>query len=84
MDIVFGVNHGPARVLRNDGGRQWQMVRSGSSYCSQSDLSLTFGIGQDTSAARIEIEWPSGTREHYTNIRANQFLRLEEGRGLQP
>ena len=35
-------------------------------------------------AARIEIEWPSGTREHYTNIRANQFLRLEEGRGLQP
>ncbi len=32
-------------------GKQWNMVRSGSSYCSQSDLALTFGLGPDAAAA---------------------------------
>ena len=39
------------------------MVRSGSSYCSQSDLALTFGLGKDTHVTAIEIEWPSGQKD---------------------
>ena len=58
------------------------MVRSGSSYCSQSDLALTFGLGQDTVVSSLEIEWPSGTRQKLTNIPANQFLTIDEGRGI--
>jgi hypothetical protein len=57
------------------------MVRSGSSYCSQSDLALTFGLGKDTQAAAIEIEWPSGQKDRLTNIPANQHIVVEEGKG---
>jgi hypothetical protein len=59
-------------------GRQWQMVRSGSSYCSQSELALTFGLGQDTKASAVDIEWPSGTKQHLANVSANQYLMVKE------
>jgi hypothetical protein len=62
-------------------GRQWQMVRSGSSYCSQSDLALTFGLGKDPKAT-LEIEWPSGQKQRLADVAANQFLTVEEGRGI--
>jgi enediyne biosynthesis protein E4 len=69
------------RVL-NAGGKQWNMVRSGSSYCSQSDLALTFGLGKDTSA-QLEIEWPSGARQQFKNVQANKFLTIDEDRGIR-
>jgi hypothetical protein len=62
-------------------GKQWNMVRSGSSYCSQSDLALTFGLGRD-SAAAIEVMWPSGTRQQFKNVAANQRVTIDEERGL--
>jgi hypothetical protein len=63
-------------------GKQWNRVRSGSSYCSQSDLALTFGLGQDTNVSAIEIEWPSGSRQTLTNIAADKFLVIDEARGV--
>jgi hypothetical protein len=63
-------------------GKQWSTVRSGSSYCSQSDLALTFGLGKDTTATAIEIEWPSGQKDRIANVAANQFLLVEEGKGI--
>ena len=62
-------------------GKQWNMVRSGSSYCSQSDLSLTFGLGKDTSAT-LQVEWPDGTRQQIGSVPADQFLTIDEGRGI--
>jgi hypothetical protein len=62
--------------------RQWSVVRSGSSYCSQSDLALTFGLGKDTLVSAIDVEWPSGTKDHLTNVKADQFLTIEEGKGI--
>ncbi|MGH9675418.1 MAG: CRTAC1 family protein [Bryobacteraceae bacterium] len=59
-------------------GRQWQMVRSGSSYCSQSELALTFGLGRDTVVKALEIEWPGGARQRRTGVPANQLLRITE------
>ena len=64
-------------------GTQWQMVRSGSSYCSQSDLAVTFGLGKDTAATSIEVEWPGGARDRIDNVRARQLVTIEEGRGLK-
>ena len=64
------------------GGTQWSMVRSGSSYCSQSDLALTFGLGKDTQVTTIEIEWPSGQKDRLTNVPANQHIVVEEGKGI--
>ena len=69
--------------VESAGGRQWQMVRSGSSYASQSDLILTFGLGADAAAAAIEVEWPSGARDRINNVRARQLVTIEEGRGLK-
>jgi hypothetical protein len=66
------------------GGQQWGMVRSGSSYCSQSDMSLTFGLGKDTQVIAIDVEWPSGQKDHITGVPANQHITVEEGKGLQP
>ena len=62
-------------------GKQWNMVRSGSSYCSQSDLALTFGLGKDAQA-NLEIDWPSGAVQRLPNVAANQFLMVDEARGI--
>jgi hypothetical protein len=63
-------------------GTQWSMVRSGSSYCSQSDLALTFGLAKDAQVSAIEIDWPSGQKDRITNVRSNQHLLVEEGKGI--
>jgi hypothetical protein len=63
-------------------GKQWSMVRSGSSYASQSDLVQTFGLGKDASVASIDVEWPSGAKDHLSNVPAKQLITIEEGKGL--
>ena len=62
-------------------GKQWNTVHSGSSYCSQSDLALTFGLGADA-AATVSVEWPSGTKQKFQNVKANQRVLIDEARGL--
>jgi enediyne biosynthesis protein E4 len=68
--------------IESASGKQWNMVRSGSSYCSQSDLAITFGLGADARATRVEVEWPSGVKQQFTDIAANQFLKIQEDRGI--
>jgi enediyne biosynthesis protein E4 len=68
--------------IESASGKQWNTVRSGSSYCSQSDLALTFGLGSDPTVTAVEIEWPSGAKQKLTNIAANQFVTIEEGKGI--
>ncbi len=67
--------------VESAGGKQWQMLRSGSSYCSQSDLALTFGLGKDTAAA-VEIVWPSGLVQKLGSLAADQFVTVDESRGI--
>ena len=62
-------------------GKQWNMVRSGSSYCSQSDMALTFGLAKDADAT-VEIDWPSGTVQRLGKVAADQFVTVDEGRGI--
>jgi hypothetical protein len=68
--------------IESRSGKQWSMVRSGSSYCSQSDLALTFGLGPDTLISSLEIQWPSGVRQRLANIAADQFITVDEARGI--
>jgi hypothetical protein len=56
----------------------YQTVHSGSSYCSQSELTLTFGLGK-ASAADVEIDWPSGQKDALKNLRANITYTIQEG-----
>jgi hypothetical protein len=62
-------------------GKQWDMVRSGSSYCSQSELTLTFGLGQDPLVQEIVIEWPSGAKSRLTDVPANRLVVVDESKG---
>jgi hypothetical protein len=58
------------------------MVKSGSSYCSQSELPLTFGLAKSEKATKVEIKWPSGKTDAIADINANQIVTIEEGKGI--
>jgi len=66
--------------IESPAGKQWQMVRSGSSYASSSDLALTFGLGKDSTVASMEVEWPGGTKQRLSNVKPNQLLLVEESK----
>jgi hypothetical protein len=61
-----------------------RMVKDGSSYLSQSELPLTFGLGkpgEDTTVS-LEVLWPSGKRDAVGNVKPNQSITIEEGKGM--
>ena len=58
---------------------QSQMVRTGSSYCSQSEMVLTFGLGENKTVAQLEIQWSSGEIDRYTELKVNQTIEVIEG-----
>jgi hypothetical protein len=60
---------------------QTQMLRSGSSYLSSSELVLTFGLGAREQADTIEVRWPSGKSDRLTNVHADQIITIKEGSG---
>ncbi|HEX4022040.1 MAG TPA: CRTAC1 family protein [Acidobacteriaceae bacterium] len=64
--------------------RQFAMVKSGSSYLSQSELPVTFGLGKPEpgKTVSLEIVWPSGHKDSIPNIQPNQSLTVEEGKGI--
>ena len=75
---------GIGAVVRVSSGsdKQWKMLRSGSSYLSQSELVLTFGLGTHAKADAIEIQWPSGQLDKLSNINAGQTVTVQEGKGI--
>jgi len=65
------------------GAKMFSMVKTGSSYCSQSELPLTFGLGkpEEGLTVTLEIVWPSGQRDTIPNIKPNQSITIQEGKG---
>ncbi|HYL84115.1 MAG TPA: CRTAC1 family protein [Candidatus Angelobacter sp.] len=61
---------------------QTQMVRGGSSYLSQSELPVTFGLGKRDTIDRVVISWPSGRTEEYKNLQAGKIYKCLEGKGI--
>ena len=57
-------------------------VMSGSSYYSQNDFRLHFGLGRATKADSIELTWPSGLKESFQNLPANHLFVLQETKGI--
>jgi enediyne biosynthesis protein E4 len=64
------------------GETQTQMLRSGSSYLSASELVLTFGLAHNERADTIEIRWPSGQIDRLSNAAAGQTVTVTEGKGI--
>ena len=61
---------------------QARMVKSGSSYLSQSELPVTFGVEKRDRIDRVVITWPSGRVEEFKNIETGRAYDAVEGRGL--
>jgi enediyne biosynthesis protein E4 len=68
----------------NKGVSQMQMMKSGSSYLSQSEMPLTFGLGkpEEGKTLALQIVWPSGKTDSLTGIKPNQFITVQEGKGI--
>ena len=60
------------------------MVKTGSSYLSQSELPLTFGLGipEPGKTVSLEIVWPSGQKDTIAGVKPNQFITVKEGKGI--
>ena len=72
-----------AKVRVTAGGQRYsKMVKTGSSYLSQSELPLSFGLGAKAAVDRVEIEWPSGGREELTSLAAGVSYVVTEGKGI--
>ena len=57
-------------------------VRSGSSYYSQSDFRLHFGLGDATTADSVELSWPSGVKETFRDLPAGHLFVIQETKGI--
>jgi enediyne biosynthesis protein E4 len=62
--------------------RQIDEVMSGSSYYSQNDFRLHFGLGGATQAGSVELTWPSGVKESFRDLPANHLFILQETKGI--
>jgi hypothetical protein len=72
-----------ARVIATVGSRTLvREVKAGSSYLSQSDTRVHIGLDRAAAAERLEVHWPAGSTEVFTNVAANQILTIREGDGI--
>ena len=69
------------RILHG-GTSQSRMVKSGSSYLSQSELPVTFGVGKRDRVDRVVVTWPNGRVEEYTNVASGREYECVEGKGI--
>ena len=72
-------------VTSSDGDHLFEMVKTGSSYLSRSELPLTFGLGKPASREKtltIKIVWPSGRKEAFSGVKCNRELVIQEGKGV--
>jgi hypothetical protein len=73
-----------ARVQAFIGGKPgpWGVVKTGSSYLSQSELPVTLGLGAATAISGLRITWPNGRVDNVPALDANQHVTVQEGKGV--
>jgi enediyne biosynthesis protein E4 len=73
---------GAAVRMFHEGASQSRVVKSGSSYLSQSELPVTFGVGKRDRVDRVVIDWPSGRTEEFKNVASGKAYECVEGKGI--
>jgi len=73
---------GAAVKIFHGGASQSRLVKGGSSYLSQSELPVTFGLGKRDGIDRLVVQWPGGRTEEYKNLAAGQAYECVEGKGM--
>lgn len=71
-----------ARVTLPSGPSAWQMVKTGSSYLSQNELPLTFGLGGAAKVSGVDVRWPDGSVETLPAADAGATLTIVKGKGV--
>jgi len=71
-------------IKTTKGAKFFNMVKTGSSYCSQSELPLVFGLGppEDGKILTLEIVWPGGGKDTISDLKPNQSITVQEGKGI--
>jgi len=71
-------------IKTSKGAKEQQMVRTGSSYASQSELPLVFGLGtpDQNVTLTVDVSWPGGGKDSVANIKPNQSIVIQEGKGV--
>jgi hypothetical protein len=64
------------------GTSQSRVVKGGSSYLSQSELPVTFGVGRRDRLDRVVVSWPNGRTEEFTNVATGKAYECVEGKGM--
>jgi hypothetical protein len=64
------------------GTSQSRLVKSGSSYLSQSELAVTFGVGTRDRVDRVVVSWPNGRTEEFRNVTTGKAYDCVEGKGM--
>ena len=64
--------------------QQLQEIRSGGSYLSQSDLHLHFGLGKSRIIDKVEVMWPNGGTQTFSNLQPDRFYSLKQNGTLVP
>ncbi|MGH9693487.1 MAG: ASPIC/UnbV domain-containing protein, partial [Bryobacteraceae bacterium] len=67
-----------AKLISESGKVQYGMVTTTASYQSAQDKRLFFGIGREKAIRRIEIAWPSGTKQIIENPQIRKILTVTE------
>jgi len=62
---------------------QMRMVQGGSSYLSQSELPVTFGLGGRDRVERVVLDWPSGGTQEFKNLRAGKAYQVIDPQNLR-
>jgi enediyne biosynthesis protein E4 len=78
VKLFFGNSSGATSTTAS----QSRLVKGGSSYLSQSELPLTFGLGKRDKADRLVIQWPSGRTEEYKDLAAGRSYECVESKGI--
>jgi len=65
-----------------EGQSQSRMVRCGSSYLSQSEFPVTFGVGKRDKIGRVEVVWPSGSEQEFRDLSTGKIYQCIEGKGV--
>ena len=75
---------GAKLMLKTAKEKLFNMVKTGSSYCSQSELPIVFGLGvpEEGKTLALEITWPGGGKDTLTDLKPNQSLTVQEGKGI--
>jgi hypothetical protein len=68
-------------VTRADGSKLWRRVRADGSYASANDPRVLVGLGASAGRPHVEVRWPNGRVETWSDVQIDRWTTLTEGSG---